>query len=162
MPREGRGVNDALRENGNAPGCPPGHRRSSETMPTFPSDASPRGKEAAMSARLPILVIGAWLIVSTFLWDHTPAQMTNDQISGVLAIGFGALAMAMPAGRYLSALLGVWIFFSSWVVSTQSAGTVWTNVLCGIVIVFLSLIPTRERVRDDRLYARRRRHEVHA
>lgn len=95
-----------------------------------------------MDYRIGNVVIGVWLFISAFVWQHTPAQMTNTWILGVLCVAFALIAMAAPPARYLNTALAVWLFISAWVLPTIHRGTIWNNVLCAIAIFILSLMPT--------------------
>jgi hypothetical protein len=89
------------------------------------------------------VLIGAWLILSTFVFRHAPAQRTNAWVSGILCIAFALAGMVAPRAKYLNTLLAVWLMASPWVVpsgGTMSTATAWTNVLCAIAIFIISLI----------------------
>ncbi len=87
------------------------------------------------------LVIGIWLFISAFAWEHTAAQRTNTWILGVLCVIFAIAAMRNAAVRWLNTALAVWLFISVWALPHDNAGTAWNNVIVAIVVFFVSLIP---------------------
>lgn len=110
-----------------------------------------------MQARIVNILLGIWLFISAFIWIHTPAQMTNTWIVGLLAVLFSAIALAVPRARYLNTVLAVWLFISVWVIPTVALGTMWNNVLVAIAIFIFSLVPsvrgpvTTERPAEQRM-----------
>lgn len=100
------------------------------------------------AARLVNLVLGVWLVLSAFAWPHSRAQMTNTWLSGLLAVVFELTAFYEPAVRYLTTVLAVWLFVSSWALREASLGTLWNNAFVAIVLFFVSLVPMRTRARD--------------
>lgn len=98
----------------------------------------------AQGARIVNVVLGIWLFVSAFVWPHNHAQMTNTWILGVLTVIFAVVAMRVPQVRYLNSLLAVWLFISAFALPRMHGGTVWNNALLGLVIFFLSLVPSGE------------------
>ena len=87
------------------------------------------------------ILLGIWLFISAFLWIHTPAQMNNTWILGVLCVIFAVIALGVPQVRYLNTLLSIWLFISAFALVHDRAGTVWNNVLCSIAIFVVSLAP---------------------
>lgn len=100
----------------------------------------------AQAARIVNLLLGVWLFISAFVWPHTHAQMTNTWILGVLTVIFALVAMRVPKVRYLNSLLSVWLFISAFALHRLNNGTAWNNAILAIVIFFLSLVPSDERV----------------
>jgi hypothetical protein len=91
------------------------------------------------SARIVNLVLGIWLFISAFVWQHGSAQMTNTWILGVLAVIFSLVAMRVQAVRYLNTVLSVWLFISAFALPHLHRGTVWNNALVALVMFFVSL-----------------------
>jgi hypothetical protein len=88
------------------------------------------------------VILGVWLFISAFIWPHAHAQMTNTWIVGVLCVIFALVAMAVPWVRFLNTLLAIWLFISAWALPSQTAGTVWNNVLIAIAMFIVSLVPS--------------------
>jgi len=91
------------------------------------------------SARGLNVILGAWLFISAFLWDHTASQRTNTWIVGILVVAFSLLAMRAPAARFVNTILSVWLFISAFALPTVHMGTVWNNALCAIAVFVVSL-----------------------
>ncbi len=91
------------------------------------------------------LILGIWLFVSAFLWEHTTAERTNTWILGVLCAVFALLAMKEAGARWLNTALAVWLFISVWALPHDNAGTMWNNAIVAIVVFFVSLASPEER-----------------
>jgi hypothetical protein len=91
------------------------------------------------SARVINVILGFWLILSSFVWPHTTTQMGNAWIVGVITIGIALLSFGTPALRYVNTAAGVWLAISSFLFPTISAGTTWNNVIIGLAIALVSL-----------------------
>jgi hypothetical protein len=98
---------------------------------------------AAFSVTAPSLnvVLGTWLFISAFLWDHSAAQQLNSAIVGALVTLFAVLTRRMPEGRIVTTLLAVWLFVSTFGLSAVDPATVWNNALCAISIFAVSTVP---------------------
>jgi hypothetical protein len=99
-----------------------------------------------MEARVLNILLGIWLFISAFVWAHTPAQLTNTWILGVLCVVFALIAMRRNEVRFLNTALAVWLFISAFVLPSHSRATVWNNALVAIAIFIVSLAPP-ERLR---------------
>lgn len=98
----------------------------------------------ATAARVANIVLGAWLFISAFLWQHSTAQHANALILGVLCVIFAAIALSAPSARYLNTVLAIWLFISVWALPHMRVGTMWNHALVAIAIFLLSLVPGRE------------------
>ncbi len=98
-------------------------------------------QEDFTTARIVNIVLGIWLFVSAFLWQHTYAQMNNTWIVGALCVAFALVAMRVQEARYLNTLLAVWLFISVWALPAMSMATRWNNALVAIAVLALSLSP---------------------
>ena len=94
------------------------------------------------SARYLNLILGIWLILSAFIWPHSPAQVTNAIVVGVLFAIFALIALRLPAFRFPNAILAIWLFISSWTLPSGTSGTIWNNVIVSIVVFVVSLVPS--------------------
>src|SRR5919206_2465218 len=73
------------------------------------------------------LLLGIWLFISAFVWDHTPAERTNTWILGVLCVVFALCAMSISTARWLNTALAVWLFISVWALPHRELATMWNN-----------------------------------
>jgi hypothetical protein len=94
-----------------------------------------------MAARTVNVLLGIWLFISAFVWNHNLAQRTNTWICGVLVVIFALLATRAPAARFVNVVLGAWLFVSAFFLGPNH-GTVWNNALVGIAVLLLALTPS--------------------
>lgn len=88
------------------------------------------------------VLLGAWLLVSDVVWRHGQTQSANTWIC-VLVIGFALWALWMPSMRWWNVLIGSWVVFFSLAFVHVSAATEWNNVILGVLIALVSLVPSR-------------------
>jgi hypothetical protein len=93
-----------------------------------------------VTARLMLIVLGVWLVISAFIWPHGSVQSTNTWVSGALCVAGALLLVKVPEARYFNALLGVYLFVSSWILP-GSMGTLMNNLLVGVAIGFAAILP---------------------
>ena len=94
-----------------------------------------------MNARDLNFLLGIWLFFSAFLWPLAHAQMVNTWILGVLCVVFSILGMVHTGTRHLNTVVGFWVFVSAWALPWDRLATVWNNVIVGIAIFVVSLLP---------------------
>ncbi len=87
------------------------------------------------------VVLGIWLFISAFVWDHSPAERTNTWILGVLCVIFALIALSNSTARWLNTALAVWLFISVWALPHHDLGTMWNNAVVAIVVFLASLVP---------------------
>jgi len=87
------------------------------------------------------LLIGIWLIISAFAWQHGAGARASTWILGALIALASIWALFMPGARFLSTVFAIWLFFATLVVYHASSATVWNNLLAAVVVFVLSLIP---------------------
>jgi hypothetical protein len=92
--------------------------------------------------RVANIVLGIWLFISAFAWQHTAAQMTNTWIVGVVAIVFAGLAFAYSQARYVNTLLAIWLFISAFALPRITGATAWNNAIVAILMFAFSLVPS--------------------
>jgi hypothetical protein len=92
--------------------------------------------------RISMLVLGAWLFISAFLWPHTEAQRTNAWVVGALVVAASLVSARLPQARYANTVLSVWLFLSVWVLPTMMPGTVWNNLLVAVALFVASMVRT--------------------
>lgn len=101
------------------------------------------GRTNTQVARGLNVLLGIWLFISAFIWEHTQAQRTNTWILGVLCVVFALIAMSTPQARWLNTILSIWLFISVWALPHRNLATMWNNVLVAIAVFLLSLVPGR-------------------
>jgi SPW repeat-containing protein len=95
-----------------------------------------------MAARYVNIVVGAWLFISAFIWQHSNVSRTNTWIVGALAVIFAVIALRTPVVRFLNTALAVWLFFSTLAFFHVSGGTLWNNLIVAAIMFIASLIPS--------------------
>ncbi len=98
----------------------------------------------ASGARYLNVVLGVWLFISAFIWEHTAAERTNTWILGVLFVVFALVATRSPGARWVNTALSIWLFISVWALPHDNVGTMWNNALVAIVVFFASLVGGRD------------------
>jgi hypothetical protein len=94
-------------------------------------------------ARVLSALLGAWLFLSGFVWDHTPAQRVNAWAVGVLFVAVALVALAASALRRINTALSAWLLASVWALPHASAATMWNDALVAVAVFALSLVPSR-------------------
>ncbi len=87
------------------------------------------------------VLLGVWLFISAFIWDHSLAERTNTWILGVLCVVFAAVALGNSMARWLNTALSIWLFISVWALPHHNLGTMWNNALVAIAVFLVSLVP---------------------
>jgi len=93
-------------------------------------------------ARYLNVLLGAWLVISDFVWRHGEAANTNTWITGILVVAFALWALWVPNMRWWNALLGAWAVVAAFVLPHVSGATLWNNIIIGVLILVVSLVPS--------------------
>ncbi len=97
-------------------------------------------------ARVANLMLGGWLFVSAFLWDHSNGQRANAAIVGFLVFASALGAVTSAQLRLVNTALAMWLFVSTLALPGAGAGTQWNNALVALAVFLFSLVaPRRER-----------------
>jgi len=89
------------------------------------------------------ILIGIWLFISAFAWQHSMASRTNSWICGILVVVFAAIALGYPVVRYLNTILGIWLIVAGGALHHVASGTQWNNIIIGAVVLLVSLVPSK-------------------
>jgi nucleoside-diphosphate-sugar epimerase len=86
-------------------------------------------------------VPGAWLMFSRLIFDAEGAVADSDHLIGAMIITVAVIAMAEVARplRFLNVLFGLWLMAAPWMLSGATAGAAWNDVICGLLVIALSL-----------------------
>jgi len=76
----------------------------------------------------------------------------------LLAVGFTSAYSRTHGMAFVAPLLGLWMIVSPWLVVgvTTTAGMIWSNVVCGIIVCLLGLGLTAMGMADGGMRMRRR------
>ena len=85
------------------------------------------------------MVLGAWLFVSAFAWHHALVSSINTALCGALVVVFAATGLRIPPMRWLNTSVGVWVVIAGALLPHTSVGTIWNNILVGLLIVLVSV-----------------------
>jgi hypothetical protein len=97
--------------------------------------------DMGMAARYLNIIAGAWLFISAFLWQHSDSSQTNSWIVGATVMVFAAIALLVPAVRFLNTALSVWLVFSTLSIFHLTGATLWNNLIVAAIIFIVSLVP---------------------
>lgn len=89
------------------------------------------------------LLAGLYLAISPWVVGfHGLSRLTVSNLVTGLALAALALGFATAYGRthglsWIAPVIGIWTIVSPWVVGSAGRGTIWNNVITGIVILLL-------------------------
>lgn len=86
------------------------------------------------------VILGAWLLISAFIWQHAAAQFWNTLIMGIIVAGFALGALRIPQLRFVNTAAAAWLLVSIWALPTMSSATAWNNGLVAVAIFVVSLV----------------------
>lgn len=91
-------------------------------------------------ARIAQIVLGVWLLVTTWLWPHHYLQGMVALVGGGLAVVFSLVAVKVPPVRALLGLLPVWVLIGT-LFQPANPATLANNILWSLAIFVLSFLP---------------------
>ena len=105
-----------------------------------------------MAAIIDILV-GLWIFMSSFAWQHTVPEFVNTLLCGSFAIFFGIGALADRRVRYLEMTLALWLFLSTHLLAVGKE-TLWNNTICAVALFVAGLMGGGSQRQPSRLPSR--------
>jgi thiol:disulfide interchange protein len=102
------------------------------------------GKQNVKTVNWLIVVSGIWLIVAPFILGFKGTMLgMNDVITGVVIAMISLIAIGLPEEsgwmNWVSALLGVWILITSFLIASIGIAGMWNNLIIGVITVFLGI-----------------------
>jgi hypothetical protein len=95
-----------------------------------------------MLPRIVNLVLGVWLFLSSFIWEHADPQFLNSFTSGlVLSILGMAAGERRPLARLITGQIGLWLIASTFLLPTEAATRV-NHWLVGLLVMAMSVLPS--------------------
>jgi hypothetical protein len=95
-------------------------------------------------------MLGLWLFLSAFIWPHVPSARMNTCLVG-LFVGVSAVtATCWDEARRLTAVLALWLAFTTVVVYPARPATLWNNLLVAAAVLALSFVHEPSRAQSQR------------
>ena len=109
-----------------------------------------------MITRIFTALLGVWLFVSAFMWNHGSTEFTVTVVCGVLTFALAIASIYVGVARYMNAGLAVVLFLAALAIPATTHTTTWHNVIIAAAIFVASLASgTPDRVgRERELYGR--------
>lgn len=101
-----------------------------------------------VAARWTGALIGAWLFVSAFAWQHSPEQFYNSWVVGLSAFIAAVLAANFDWTRYANIVMAVWLLASVWALPVISDGTFWNNIVVAVLMFAVAMAPRPPHLRS--------------
>lgn len=97
-------------------------------------------RQSAAPARYANVILGIWLFISAFAWQHQSAARTNTWVVGLLIAVVGLIATRSPSARYANTALAVWLAISTLFVWPVVEATYWNNLIVAAAVFAVSLV----------------------
>ena len=89
--------------------------------------------------RLLNLVLGGWLVVSAFVWQHSATGFMNSWLSGLAIALVSLIGAFFPSARWVNASIALWLFVSTLLVDHAMVATAWHNAIVALAVFSVSL-----------------------
>ncbi len=89
------------------------------------------------------ILLATWLFVTAFAFNAATAQFWSLLLVSVLVVAFEALSMWRNELRFVDTVLGLWLVLSVWLLPPRNDFIYWNNIVCGLLIVVMSMIRSR-------------------
>jgi hypothetical protein len=95
-------------------------------------------------ARVANLLMGLWLIASSFVWSHFAGSRLNTWLVGGVVASVALLALRKPALHRVNALFGAWLALSTlFIIRPMHTLSWWNNILLGMAVGACSMLSRR-------------------
>ncbi len=85
-------------------------------------------------------LIGVWLFVTAFMWQHNHAEGTLTVVCGVLTFILAIASFYTVAARYATIVVAAALFVGALALPTLNRATVWNNVIVAVALLAASLL----------------------
>ncbi|MFC4533408.1 SPW repeat protein [Sphaerisporangium dianthi] len=85
------------------------------------------------------LAISPWVVGFNGLSRLSVSNMVTGLALAALALGFASAFGRTYGLTWIAPILGVWTIVSPWIIRSHTTGSIWNNVITGIVILLLGL-----------------------
>jgi hypothetical protein len=92
-------------------------------------------------------MLGIWLLLSAFIWPHSPVSRTNTWVVGLIIAIVGMAGMLAPSVRWMNTAAGAWLLLSSiWFYPVMGVAA-WNNSAVAAIVLVLSFVPNADKSR---------------
>jgi hypothetical protein len=116
-----------------------------EVPPPATEQESATDRRYATWPRVLPIALGAWLVVSAFLWPHRLPSLYNSVIVGALIVVFGITSLNVRRARWVNVLLASWLFISTLLVEHLTRTTAWNDLIVSLLVIATTLAPSTAR-----------------
>jgi hypothetical protein len=85
-------------------------------------------------------LIGVWLFVTAFMWQHNRAEGTLTVVCGVLTFILAIASFYTLAARYAVLVVAAALFVGALALPAYNRATVWNNVIVAVALLASSLL----------------------
>ncbi|GGK87459.1 hypothetical protein Sme01_48830 [Sphaerisporangium melleum] len=85
------------------------------------------------------LAISPWVVGFNGLSRLSVSNLVTGLALAALALGFASAFGRTYGLTWIAPILGIWTIISPWVIRSATTGSIWNNVVTGIVILLLGL-----------------------
>ena len=112
---------------------------------THPTHTEPISRVAAALhggwTRYANALLGLWLFISAFAWDHTPSSRMNTCLVGLFMLVSAITATGWSIVRHLTMVLAVWLAFTTLMAYPDGPASFWNNLIVAFVVLVLAELP---------------------
>jgi hypothetical protein len=105
-----------------------------------PPQMNTMSRQSGPGIRAVNVLLGLWLIFSTFLWEHSPGSRTNTLVVGIAVAAIGIVGMVAPRIRFANTAAATWLFFSTFWLNGVTSGIAWHNAVVAFAVFVVSLL----------------------
>jgi hypothetical protein len=85
------------------------------------------------------LAISPWVVGFNGLSRLSVSNLVTGLALAALALGFASAFGRTYGLTWIAPILGIWTILSPWIIRSHTTGSIWNNVITGIVILLLGL-----------------------
>ncbi|GAA3832956.1 SPW repeat protein [Sphaerisporangium flaviroseum] len=85
------------------------------------------------------LAISPWVVGFNGLSRLAVSNMVTGLALAALALGFASAYGRTYGLTWIAPILGIWTILSPWIIRSHTTGSIWNNVITGIIILLLGL-----------------------
>ena len=86
-------------------------------------------------------LLGVWLFISAFAWDHAPSSRINTCLVGLFVLVSAITATGWSIARHLTMVLAVWLAFTTLAAYPDGPASSWNNLIVAVVVLVLAELP---------------------